>query len=87
MSMIDLIIAVSIFIGVSLFGIHQYRKSKKLQQTYRELSDEERKILDHSAWHIPEFVVYTKPMSKGMWVSAIIGILFSIWVLINNATL
>ncbi len=85
--MIEQILVAAFFIGVGVFGIYQYRKTGKLRKAYVALSKPERERLNQEQWHNPKLFVYSKPMSKGMWFSAVIGIFVMIWALLDNAVL
>lgn len=85
--MIEQMLVAAFFLGVGVFGIYQYRKTVRLRKAYLTLSKPERDRLDQEQWHDPKLFAYSKPMSKGMWFSAVIAILVFIWALIDNAVL
>lgn len=84
--MIEQILAATIFIGLGIFAIYQYRKTIKLRKAYEALSQTEKDRLNKEQWHNPTLFAYSKPMSKSMWVSSIIGLLFFVWALYETST-
>jgi hypothetical protein len=84
MELIENILVVLIFIGIAIFGYTQWRKSRKLQKIYSEFSDEEKKVIDRQESQNPNLFAYAKPMNKGLWLAAIIGIGAFIWVLLSK---
>ena len=84
MEYIEQIIVVLISIGFVILGYNQWRKSRKLQKIYNQLSEEEKKVIDKNEFQNPNIFAYAKPMNKGMWFAAIIGVGFFIWVLLTK---
>jgi hypothetical protein len=83
MKLIENILVVLIVIGIAIFGYAQWRKTRKLQKIYGELSEEEKKIIDRQEYQNPNLFAYAKPMNKGMWIAAIIGVGIFIWALVS----
>jgi len=84
MEYIEQIIVVLISIGFVILGYNQWRKSRKLQKIYNQLSEEEKKVIDKNEFQNPNIFAYAKLMNKGMWFAAIIGVGFFIWVLLTK---
>lgn len=87
MELVESGIVVLIFLSIGAFGIYQARKTRQHQSKYKKLSEAEKEHLDKIAWNDPKLFAYSKPMSKGMWVSSIIGVLIFIWALLETAAL
>jgi len=87
MELVERGIVVLIFLSLGIFGIYQARKTRRHQSEYKKLRKDERERLDKIAWYDPKLFAYSKPMSKGMWVSSLIGVLIFIWALLESAAL
>ncbi|EAR59566.1 hypothetical protein [Neptuniibacter caesariensis] len=87
MELVESGIAVLIFLSIGAFGIYQARKTRRHQSEYKKLLEDEKVHLDKIAWDAPKLFAYSKPMSKGMWVSSLIGVFIFIWALLESAAL
>ncbi|MFY0678558.1 MAG: hypothetical protein JXR18_14870 [Neptuniibacter sp.] len=87
MELVESGIAVLIFLSIGAFGIYQARKTRQHQREYENLSEAEKEHLNNTAWDDPKLFAYSKPMSKGMWVSSLLGVFILIWALLDSAAL
>jgi len=87
MELVESGIVILIFLSIGVFGIYQARKTRQHQSEYKKLSEAEKERLDKIAWDDPKLFAYSKPMSKSMLVSSLIGVLIFIWVLLETTAL
>ncbi len=84
MDIVDIIIVSLIFIGVIALFYFQWRKSKEAQNIYKELNDEQKRHVEEIAQQNPQMLIYGKPMTKGLAIPAIIGVIIFIAVIIEK---
>jgi len=84
MQYLEQILVVIVFISIVILGYTQWRKSRKLHKIYSQLTEEEKKEHDKNNYDNPEFIAYTKPMSKVMWFATIMGAGIVIWALLSK---
>lgn len=82
MELFELLSAVLAVLALGAFGLYHARKTRRLQDAYKTLSDEDKKNVDCNGHLDLDVLLYAQPMSKGMLVTSLITMGFFVYVLV-----